>query len=69
MPLTIQGVVQVARGLKANLPAVGADGEMYFCTDTNEMFVGTGTGMSPVSSGSNTGISRAEAIAISIALG
>ncbi|MBZ5700258.1 MAG: hypothetical protein LAN84_00265 [Acidobacteriia bacterium] len=41
MPYTIE----IRRGLKANLPASAALGEPLFCTDTHELFVGTGTGV------------------------
>lgn len=68
MPLTIKGEVQVARGLKADLPSVGSAGELFFCTDTNELFVGTGTGMVAVGSGSQ-GLTAAQQIAMMIALG
>lgn len=34
----------VKRGLKADLPAEGQTGEVFFCTDTHELFVGMGTG-------------------------
>jgi hypothetical protein len=68
MSLTIQGEVQVARGLKANLPSVGAAGELFFCTDTNQLFVGTGTGMVVVGGGSQ-GLTAAQQIALMIVLG
>lgn len=32
--------LQVRRGLKANLPTLG-DGELGFCEDTGELFIGT----------------------------
>lgn len=35
--------IQVKRGLKINIPTL-ASGEMGFCTDTKEVFVGDGTG-------------------------
>lgn len=37
--------IQERRGLKANLPAAAPAGELLYCTDTNELFVGTGTGV------------------------
>lgn len=35
--------LQVVRGLKANIPTL-ASGELYFCTDTRELFVGSSGG-------------------------
>lgn len=37
--VTIKGPVQISRGLKANLPTTGLDGQVFFCTDTGELFV------------------------------
>lgn len=50
MPIT---KIRIARGLKANLPVAPNSfepGRPYFCTDTHELFVGTGlsTPMAPV---------------------
>lgn len=39
--------IQFKRGLKANLPN-GAVGEPLYTTDTNELYVGTGTTSAPV---------------------
>ena len=36
---TIDAIIQLRRGLKANLPATAADGEAFFCTDTGELFI------------------------------
>ncbi len=36
--------VKVKKGLKANVPAFGEDGELLFATDTGELWVGTGAG-------------------------
>ncbi len=36
--------IQIKRGLKAALPAEGLAGELYLCTDTNELYRGAGTG-------------------------
>lgn len=44
MPLQLQH----KRGLKANLPASGAAGEFFVTTDTNEISIGTGAGLSPL---------------------
>jgi hypothetical protein len=44
MPQTIQ----LKRGLKANLPASAAAGEALVTTDTHEMSIGTGAGLSPL---------------------
>lgn len=41
--------VVLKQGLLANLPATAPDNEMYFTTDTGEVFKGTGTGMSKFS--------------------
>jgi hypothetical protein len=35
--------IKIKRGLSANLPAL-ADGELAFCTDTSELFVGSHIG-------------------------
>lgn len=35
--------IQIKRGLKVNLPNL-AEGEMCFCTDTKEIFIGTSFG-------------------------
>lgn len=40
--------VSFYKGLRANLPVVGVDGVYYQCTDTGELFLGTGTGMKQV---------------------
>lgn len=37
--------MQQRRGLKANLPASAPSGQILITTDTNEIFVGTGTGV------------------------
>jgi hypothetical protein len=41
-------IIQARRGLKANLPAECAQGELLFCLDTHELFFGMGTGTPPV---------------------
>jgi hypothetical protein len=38
-------IIQLRRGLKANLPASAPAGEAFLTTDTHELFVGTDTGM------------------------
>jgi len=35
--------IKIKRGLKTDLPTL-AVGEMGYCTDTNELFIGTSTG-------------------------
>ena len=35
--------IKIKRGLKANIPAL-AIGELAYCTDTNELFIGVNTG-------------------------
>lgn len=37
--------IQIRRGLQANLPSSAALGELLFATDTQRMYVGTGTGI------------------------
>lgn len=46
--------VQFFKGLRADLPEVGDDGVYYQCTDTGELFLGTGTGMKQVGSSDAT---------------
>jgi hypothetical protein len=41
--------IRIRTGLRANLPASAVLGQPLFCTDTGEFFVGTGTGVVPVS--------------------
>lgn len=48
--------VRHSRGLRANLPSVGVDGAYYYCTDTHELFIGDGSGMSQVAGGSGAAI-------------
>ena len=38
-------IIITRHGLKANLPASAMLGELFVTTDTDELFVGTGTGM------------------------
>lgn len=40
--------IQLKRGLRANLPSEAAIGEPLFCTDTGELFMGMGVGITPV---------------------
>ena len=40
--------IQIKRGLKANLPATAAAGELLVTTDTHEITIGTGTSTSPL---------------------
>jgi hypothetical protein len=40
--------IKIRRGLKANLPARAEDGELLYCTDTNELYVGKGESAAPV---------------------
>lgn len=37
--------ILLKRGLRADLPASAPSGEPFYCTDTNELFIGTGSGM------------------------
>jgi hypothetical protein len=43
--------MQQKRGLKANLPASAPEGQLIVTTDTNEIFVGTGTGVAQLGGG------------------
>ena len=45
MPINPVTTIQLRRGLKTNLPATGALGEPFFCTDTDELFIWNGTEM------------------------
>lgn len=40
-------LIQIRRGLKVELPLL-AEGEMGFCTDTKEIYIGTGNLNTPV---------------------
>jgi hypothetical protein len=39
----VANLIKIKRGLKANLPVL-AEGELAFCTDTNELYIGTSGG-------------------------
>jgi hypothetical protein len=39
--------IQIKRGLRANLPAILSVGELAYCTDTKELFIGTGITEAP----------------------
>lgn len=41
-------LIQMRRGLRANLPIEAEVGEPLFCTDTNELYIGMGMGVPPV---------------------
>lgn len=58
------GNLQFKRGLKANLPSSAAVGTPLWCTDTNELYIGTGSSVEKVgsSSGSSGGSSSSTAI-------
>lgn len=45
MATTLNATIQLRRGLRANLPAEGAIGEPFFCSDTRELFVGQGAAL------------------------
>lgn len=45
---TANTTIRVRRGLKANLPASAALGEILLTTDTNELFRGTGAAVVPI---------------------
>lgn len=40
--------MQIKRGLKAELPTIALDGELLFCTDTKELYVGTNGTVEPI---------------------
>lgn len=48
--------LELKRGLKANLPITGNPGEPYFCTDTGELFVWSGTAMDKIGSSGSSGV-------------
>lgn len=48
------GNLQFKRGLKNNLPTSAASGTPLWCTDTKELYIGTGTGVERVGSIINT---------------
>lgn len=51
----MSGNLQFRRGLKANLPTSAPVGMPLWCTDTKELYIGTGSSISKVSgSGSGT---------------
>lgn len=41
--------IQFKRGLKTNLPTSADEGMPLWCTDTKELYIGTGDGVSKVS--------------------
>lgn len=41
-------IMQIKRGLKAELPEAALDGELLFCTDTKELYVGANGTVEPV---------------------
>jgi len=46
--------IQFKRGLKQNLPSSADVGMPLWCTDTKELYIGTGTGVSKVGSSDNS---------------
>jgi hypothetical protein len=56
--------IKIRRGLKSALPAAASLGELLFCTDVSELWIGTGTGIEPVvvvgAEGLATEVTRAE---------
>lgn len=48
------GNLQFKRGLKTNLPTSATSGTPLWCTDTKELYIGTGTGVERVGSIINT---------------
>jgi hypothetical protein len=43
--VTITGPIQLTRGLRANLPTTALIGQAFFCTDTGEVFIWSGSAM------------------------
>lgn len=41
----MSATMQIRRGLEANLPSTAPSGELLFTTDTDKLFIGTGTGI------------------------
>lgn len=57
MPLPTVPTVQVLRGLAANLPSSAPVGTLLFTTDTQKLYVGTGTGIALIGGGAG-GVSQ-----------
>jgi hypothetical protein len=51
--------LQILRGILANIPAL-AIGELYLATDTNQLYVGTALGNTPVAGGGSASVSQVE---------
>ena len=52
--------IQFKRGLKQNLPSSADIGMPLWCTDTQELYIGTGTGVSKVGGSENSGSSNVD---------
>lgn len=50
----MSGNLQFRRGLKTNLPTSAPSGMPLWCTDTNELYIGTGDGVEKVGSNSSS---------------
>ena len=50
--------LQFKRGLKSNLPNSADVGMPLWCTDTQELYIGTGTGVAKVGGSENSGSSN-----------
>jgi len=46
--MAITKQLQIKRGDKANLPSEALEGELLFAKDTNEVFIGKGSGVTPI---------------------
>lgn len=46
--------IQFKRGLKTNLPSVAEEGMPLWCTDTKELYIGTGDGVEKVGSNASS---------------
>jgi Major tropism determinant N-terminal domain len=53
-------VLQIKRGLAANLPTSAPIGELFYATDTNELFIGTGTGIEQLTNLVSLNVTEAE---------
>ena len=52
--------IQFKRGLKQNLPSSADVGMPLWCTDTQELYIGTGTGVAKVGGSENSGSSNSD---------
>ena len=48
--------IKFKRGYKSNMPSYAPDGMPLWCSDTKELYMGTGSSISKISSGSSTSL-------------